>query len=130
MSGATNPRPLSPHLQIWRWHVTMATSIFHRATGVALYATTALLVAWLVSLASGPEVYAPVEAFLQGALGQAALFAALVALAYHLANGVRHLAWDTGAHLNPKAAGVSAWLAIAFAIAAPTALFAYLRMGG
>ena len=47
-------RPLSPHLQVWRWHVTMLGSILHRASGVALYAGAALTVVWLASLAAGP----------------------------------------------------------------------------
>ena len=56
-------RPLSPHLQIYRWTLTMALSIVHRATGVALYFGTLLLVWWLIAVSSGPGAYAAVQSF-------------------------------------------------------------------
>ncbi|MFY8151045.1 MAG: succinate dehydrogenase, cytochrome b556 subunit, partial [Hyphomicrobiales bacterium] len=55
-------RPLSPHLQIYRWSWTMAMSIAHRATGVALYAGTVLIAAWLVAAASGPAAFDTAQA--------------------------------------------------------------------
>ena len=60
---ATIERPLSPHLQIYRWTLTMMLSIVHRATGIALYFGTLLLAWWLISAASGPTAYANVQAF-------------------------------------------------------------------
>ena len=62
MSNTTPPRPLSPHLQIWRWHVTMLSSILHRVTGSASVAGIVLIAAWLICLALGRETY---TAFLQ-----------------------------------------------------------------
>ena len=56
-------RPLSPHLQTYRWTLTMALSIVHRATGVGLYFGTLLLAWWLIAAASGPAAYAHVQAF-------------------------------------------------------------------
>ena len=61
-------RPLSPHLQIWRWHVTMATSILHRATGVANIAGLLLLLGWLASLAAGPQAYEGFQDFIANPL--------------------------------------------------------------
>ena len=55
--AATNNRPLSPHLQVWRWHVTMLGSILHRACLMGLYVGALILVAWAVALASGQEAY-------------------------------------------------------------------------
>ena len=51
-------RPLSPHLQIYRFTITMAMSIIHRITGAGLYVGTLLLAAWLISVAMGPDAYA------------------------------------------------------------------------
>ena len=51
------PRPLSPHLTIYRWPVTMASSITHRATGIALSAGTVVLAWWLICISNGPEAY-------------------------------------------------------------------------
>jgi succinate dehydrogenase / fumarate reductase cytochrome b subunit len=48
-------RPLSPHVQIWRWHVTMAASILHRVTGMLLYLGLLVLAGWALALADGLE---------------------------------------------------------------------------
>ncbi len=126
MAGAAKPstRPLSPHLQVWRWHVTMATSILHRASGVALYAGAIGLAIWLGALAAGPQAFAPVAEFLSSLLGQLALYGFTVAISYHFANGLRHLFWDAGAGLEPKTANASGWFVIAFALAAPIGIWA------
>jgi succinate dehydrogenase / fumarate reductase, cytochrome b subunit len=89
-------RPLSPHLQVYRWQIQMVTSIVHRATGVALAVGSLLVVAGLVALAGGPEAWSCVTAHAGAWYGIAVLFAWSWALAYHLLNGVRHLLQDTG----------------------------------
>src|SRR5271169_6259674 len=89
-------RPLSPHLQIYRWPVTMATSITHRATGVALSAGTLLLAWWLIATASGPEAFATFQNLAANPIGEIVLLGFVWSLAFHLLNGIRHLAWDLG----------------------------------
>jgi len=89
-------RPLSPHLQIYRWYLTMALSIAHRATGIALAAGLALLSWWLLALAHGPEAFAVVQGVIDSWLGVLVLFLYTFALFFHLGNGVRHLVWDFG----------------------------------
>jgi len=132
MAGAARPdqRPLSPHVTVWRWHVTMATSILHRATGVGLYGGAVLLTFWLYAVADGPTTYAPVAAFLSSWLGQTVLYLLVASLAFHLANGIRHLVFDTGRGLTPADADLSAWFAILFAVAAPIGLWLLGRFGG
>jgi succinate dehydrogenase / fumarate reductase cytochrome b subunit len=93
---ATDRRPLSPHLQVYRPQLTSVLSITHRATGVALAVGTLLLVYWLVSAALGPEAYAQAQGILGSKLGQLLLFLWTWALFYHLCNGIRHLFWDAG----------------------------------
>ena len=66
----TRDRPLSPHLTIWRWHITMASSIAHRATGVALYVGALILAGWALSLAAGPAAYGDYMALLGSWLGK------------------------------------------------------------
>lgn len=95
------PRPLSPHLQIYRWSWTMAMSIFHRATGVALYLGIALFAIWLVALASGPKVFEPVQWFFGSPLGLLILFGYTWVLMHHMLGGVRHLVWDFGYGMEP-----------------------------
>jgi succinate dehydrogenase / fumarate reductase, cytochrome b subunit len=91
-----HPRPLSPHIQIYRWQVTMAASIVHRATGVALSAGTVLLAWWLIAAASGPDSYAVFQKAASNPLGWIVLFGFVWSLCFHLLNGIRHLAWDLG----------------------------------
>lgn len=122
--AAPTERPLSPHLQVWRWHVTMATSIFHRASGVGLYLGAIGLTAWLITVAIGAEAYAQLAGLLATLPGQLALYAFSVAAFYHLANGVRHLVWDSGAGFKPKTADASGWFVIVFALVAPVGLWA------
>ena len=74
-------RPLSPHLQTYRWTLTMALSIVHRATGVALYFGTLLLAWWLIAAASGPGAYANVQAFTGSIIGKLIVFGYTWALA-------------------------------------------------
>jgi succinate dehydrogenase / fumarate reductase cytochrome b subunit len=98
-------RPLSPHIGVWRWHATMASSIFHRASGVANYLGAVLFTVWLVMVASGPDAYAAWEALRSGPAGilvTLALIAFTLSLSYHLLNGLRHLGWDAGAGYDPK----------------------------
>jgi succinate dehydrogenase / fumarate reductase cytochrome b subunit len=105
-------RPLSPHLQIYRWQLTSVLSILHRAAGVVLSAGAILLVWWLVAAASGPEAYEGVEDFLGSWLGLLMLFGWTVALFYHLCNGIRHLVWDTGHALDLKSVYVGGWVVV------------------
>ena len=63
-------RPLSPHLQTYRVTMTMALSIVHRGTGIALYFGTLLLAWWLIAAASGPGAYANVQAFTSSFVGR------------------------------------------------------------
>ena len=89
-------RPLSPHLQIYRWQISSVLSVLHRASGVVLGAGTLLLTWWLMALASGPDAYATVHSFFSSLGGKIVLFGVTWALFYHLCNGIRHLAWDAG----------------------------------
>ena len=89
-------RPLSPHLQVYRWQITMAMSILHRASGIVLSLSAFGLACWLVAVAQGGEAYERVAALLFSPLGKVAMFGASLALVYHLLNGIRHLLWDAG----------------------------------
>lgn len=74
----------------------MALSIVHRATGIALYLGTLLLVWWLVAAASGPAAYANIQAFTSSIIGRLIVFGYTWALMHHMLSGVRHLVWDLG----------------------------------
>ncbi|MFT3896091.1 MAG: succinate dehydrogenase, cytochrome b556 subunit [Thermomonas sp.] len=105
-------RPLSPHLQVYRWQVQMVTSILHRATGIALAVGMIGLVWGLLTLAGGPERWAAFTACAGSPFGRIVLLGFSWALAYHFINGIRHLVQDAG-HGYPIPEFVrSSWLSI------------------
>lgn len=109
-SPAKSARPLSPHLQVYRWQYTMALSILHRLTGCALSAALILMIYWLVSLAGGPQAYEQALHLFVHPVTKVVLAGCSFAFFYHLLNGVRHLTWDTGRGLERAAARTSGWI--------------------
>ena len=95
-NSVSKPRPLSPHLQVYKWQLTSLMSIGHRASGIALSLGSFLIVIWLVALAAGPELLSYVHQVISHWFGQFILFGFSVVLFYHLLNGIRHLSWDLG----------------------------------
>ena len=117
MSTTTkSARPLSPHLGIYRWQYTMALSILHRGTGVALSVGLLFLIYWVAALATGAEAFARAQDMFAHPLMRAALVGFSFAFFYHLANGVRHLMWDTGRGLERASARMSGWIALLSAV--------------
>ncbi len=108
--GATSERPLSPHLQIWRFTVTMAASITHRGTGAVIYGGSLLLAVWLYALTFSPSLFEVVSGFVNSPIGFIIIAGYVWALSFHLMNGLRHLYWDSGRGLAPKTAAMTAWL--------------------
>ena len=97
VNGEIHQRPLSPHIQIYRWTLTMFLSILHRATGAVLYAGTLLLVWWLMAAATGPEAFALFQGVAGSWIGRLVLFGYTWALFHHMFGGIKHFIWDTGA---------------------------------
>ncbi|MFA7263147.1 MAG: succinate dehydrogenase, cytochrome b556 subunit [Caulobacter sp.] len=117
-SSGVRERPLSPHLQVWRWHVTMLGSILHRACLIGLYVGALILAGWALALASGEEVYAAYVGLLGSALGKLVLLGLTFALFFTVASNLRHLMWDTGRGFAPKTADMITIAGIAFALVA------------
>jgi succinate dehydrogenase / fumarate reductase cytochrome b subunit len=115
-------RPLSPHLSIYRWPITMVLSILHRMTGVAMSIGLIVLAAWLMQAAAGPEAYLRFTAVMSTFFGKLLLVGWSFAFFFHAANGVRHLAWDTGRGFDKRQADRSAWIVVGIAAVA-TAIF-------
>lgn len=113
---SNNARPLSPHLQVYRWQLTMALSILHRITGFGLALGAPLMVWWLVSITKGPESFAAFHDFTGSLIGKLMLFGWLYALVYHFMNGIRHLVWDTGRWLTLKSAYASGYAVCALSV--------------
>ncbi len=97
---APKPRPLSPHLDIYRFTLTMAMSIVHRITGVGLYIGVLLLAWFLLALSGDATTYATFSGFIRSLIGQLALFGFTWSLFHHMLGGVRHALWDAGIGLD------------------------------
>ncbi|MEW5686553.1 MAG: succinate dehydrogenase, cytochrome b556 subunit [Pseudomonadota bacterium] len=121
---------MSPHLSVWRWHVTMAASIATRVTGVGLYLGALILAAWALCLAAGPEAYGTFKLVMGSPLGKFVLLGMSVSFFYHLASGVRHMIWDLGYGMKIQQANALSVASFAFAIAATVAVWVIAAMIG
>lgn len=93
---ASHPRPISPHLQIYRPQLTSITSILHRITGIFLSLGILPLIYWLIAAATGTPAFDQAQALAGSIIGRTLLFLWTGAFFYHLLNGIRHLVWDAG----------------------------------
>lgn len=116
-------RPLSPHLQVWRWHATMAGSILHRGSLVALYVGALILVGWLLALAAGPGAYEAYKGLLGSPLGKLVLFGLTFALFFNMSSMVRHMIWDVGKGFQPRFADTMTIASFVFAAVATIAVW-------
>ena len=118
---ALKNRPLSPHLQIWKWTLTMTMSILHRASGVANSIGLVVLIWWLVAAASGPESYAVFQKFSTSFVGLLMFFGWTLSVYLHMLGGIRHLIMDTGRLLTVRSSNMAVafiWIASAVLTAA------------
>lgn len=113
---ATDNRPLSPHLQVYRPQLTSVLSILHRITGVLLSFGLIAVIAWVLALAAGPERYDSVTGFFASGPVLLILLGATAAFFYHLLNGIRHLCWDAGWLLDLRGAYASGWTVVGLTI--------------
>jgi succinate dehydrogenase / fumarate reductase cytochrome b subunit len=117
-------RPLSPHLQVYRWSMTMAMSIFHRATGIALYGGTLLLAWWLIAAASGEAYFNFVNGIFGSWIGLVILFGFTWSLVHHMLGGIRHFIWDFGRGMGKPARDRLALLNLVGSVAITIVLWA------
>jgi len=132
MAASQRPRPLSPHLQIYKPMLTMMMSVVHRMTGAALYFGMLLIAWWLISAASGPNAYANVEWFMGSLIGRLVLFGYTWALLHHMLGGIRHLIWDTLRGFEPAERELLTLATLVGSISLTLVVWVvgYLAMGG
>jgi succinate dehydrogenase / fumarate reductase, cytochrome b subunit len=107
--NAPRPRPLSPHLEIYRVTITMVMSIVHRITGTGLYIGVLLMAWFLIAMASGPGAFATFSSFASSIIGQLILFGFTWSLFNHMLGGIRHIVGDTGRGLDDPLRDQLAW---------------------
>ena len=119
-----DPRPVSPHIQIYRWQITMWLSSLHRITGGLLSLGAIVLAIWLIAIASGPAAYASVQQYVGSAWFKVLLVAWTFCFFFHLSNGVRHLVWDVGIGFERARIRLSGWTVVIVAVLATVAFSA------
>lgn len=102
-------RPLSPHLQIYKWQLTSVLSILHRITGVVLSAGLGIITLWLMSLLNS-NTFDLFQQIFTSLVGRLVLTAWIFCFFYHLLNGIRHLMWDIGKGFDLKTTYKTGWL--------------------
>ena len=122
-----HPRPLSPHLGIWRWGPGMLVSILHRVTGAAVaIGGLAILTWWLMAIAAGGEAYADFNTAAKHPLGLVVLIGLTWAFFQHLLSGLRHFVMDSGAGFELNTNKFWAVMTIVWAILLTVAVWAYI----
>jgi succinate dehydrogenase / fumarate reductase cytochrome b subunit len=131
-TGPRRSRPLSPHIQIYRFMITYVMSGFHRVTGAALYFGMVLVAWWLVAAASGPNAYGYFEWFMGSLIGRLVLLGYTWALIHHALGGVRYLLWDLGYGVERSEREFLALATILGSVALTLVVWVigYLAMGG
>ena len=110
--GVRRPRPLSPHLQVYKPQLTTVLSIMHRATGIALTLGLLLFAWWMIGLGLGPDRFEEAKAFLTSPLGVVIVTGWIWAWSFHLGTGIRHLFWDAGKGFSIEATYRSGWAVV------------------
>ena len=106
------PRPLSPHLQVYKPQLTSILSILHRGTGIVLSIGSIFLVSWILVLTLGESAYQIYSQLVNNWFGKFVIFGFTFGLFYHLSNGIRHLFWDAGYGYDLKDAYISGFAVI------------------
>ena len=110
------PRPLSPHLQVYRPQVTSVLSFLHRGTGLFLVLGTLMISFWVIALALGHNTFANYQTWLGSLMGKVLLVFWSFSLFYHWANGIRHLLWDIGWGYDIDRVHMTGWIVVSVSV--------------
>ena len=115
MSDSNNP--LSPHLQIYRWHISSLLSIIHRISGIINLLALILIFFWLIFLSSGENNYESFLLIINSFIGKFILIGFTWSMSFHLLSGIRHLVWDLGYGFEIKTANITGVIVIISSLA-------------
>lgn len=104
--------PLSPHLQIYEWHISSLLSITHRIVGVINTIAITLICLWTISLLFGEESYVAIKDLLQSFFGKFIIISLSWSFSFHALNEVRHLIWDLGYGYELKTSKITGLITI------------------
>ena len=105
-------RPMSPHLQVYKWQLSSLLSITHRLTSIINLAGISLFAVWICMLFFGENIYIYFETFAKTFISKFIFIGFSWSFSYHLLNGVRHLFWDMGYGYDLKIANLSGFVVL------------------
>ena len=109
--------PISPHLQIYRWHISSLLSITHRISGVINLLALFLIFFWLIFLSLGENNYQSFLLIINSFIGKFILIGFTWSMSFHLLSGIRHLVWDLGYGFEIKTANITGIIVIISSLA-------------
>ena len=104
--------PLSPHIQIYNWHISSLVSISHRITGIINFASLTMICFWVSYLVLGKDNYELVFIFLNSFFGKFLILAIVWSFSFQILSEIRHLFWDYGIGFELKIANITGSLVI------------------
>ena len=107
-----NDNPLSPHIQIYNWHISSLVSISHRITGIINFASLTLICLWVSYLVLGKDNYELVFVFLNSFFGKFLILGIVWSFSFQILSEIRHLFWDYGIGFELKTANITGSLVI------------------
>ena len=107
-----NDNPLSPHIQIYNWHISSLVSISHRITGIINFASLTLICFWVSYLVLGKDNYELVFVFLNSFFGKFLILGIVWSFSFQILSEIRHLVWDYGIGFDLKIANITGSLVI------------------
>ena len=119
--------PLSPHLQIYRWHISSLLSITHRISGVINLLALILIFFWLLFLSFGENNYELFISIINSFFGKFILIGFTWSMIFHLLSGIRHLVWDLGYGFEIKIANISGIIVIIFSFILTVVFWLFAR---
>ena len=119
--------PLSPHLQIYRWHISSLLSITHRISGVINLLALILIFFWLIFLSLGENNYQSFLLIINSFIGKFILIGFTWSLSFHLLSGIRHLVWDLGYGFEIRTANITGVIVIISSLALTIIFWLFAR---
>ena len=102
-----NKNPISPHIQIYNWHISSLVSISHRITGIINFFTITLIGIWIASLLLGEQSYQNINLFLSSFLGKFFCLGIIWSFSFQMLSEIRHLFMDLGYGFEQKTTKVT-----------------------
>jgi len=119
--------PLSPHLQIYGWHISSLLSITHRIVGIVNIIAITLICLWTISLLFGEENYEFIKSFFQSFFGKFIIISLSWSFSFHILNEIRHLIWDLGYGFDLKVSKITGVITVVASLAMTILIYLFGR---